>query len=125
MMKLSHAMLVTTVPVTDLERAKTFYGGTLGLPLLFESGPTARFETGNGTQLSVFRRGPTKADHTIAHFEVTDLEETIGDLESRGVEFLDYDEGPLKTTGHIAHMGLARGAWFRDPDGNILGLRQG
>ena len=39
--------------------------------------------------------------------------------------FEDYDEGPLKTTGHIAAMGPARGAWFHDPDGNTLGLRQG
>lgn len=38
--------------------------------------------------------------------------------------FVDDDEGPLKTAGHIARMGLARGAWFRDPDGDFLGLRQ-
>lgn len=47
------------------------------------------------------------------------------DLEERGVTFLDYTEGPLKTTGHIAQLGPARGAWFRDPDGNTLGIRQG
>jgi hypothetical protein len=29
------------------------------------------------------------------------------------------------TTGHIAQLGPARGAWFHDPDGNTLGLRQG
>ncbi len=34
-------------------------------------------------------------------------------------------EGPLVTTGHIAQIGPARGAWFHDPDGNALGLRQG
>ena len=37
------------------------------------------------------------------------------------VEFLDYTEGPLATTGHIAQLGPARCAWFLDPDGNILG----
>jgi hypothetical protein len=40
------------------------------------------------------------------------------------VRFLDYDQGPLQTTGHIAQIGPARGAWFLDPDGNTLGLRQ-
>lgn len=124
-MQLSDAMLVTTVPVVDLDRAKQFYGETLGLRLLFESGPSARFEAGQGTQLSVFRRGPTKADHTVAHFEVQDVDAAVRDLESRGVEFLDYDEGPLRTTNHIAQLGPARGAWFRDPDGNIIGLREG
>jgi catechol 2,3-dioxygenase-like lactoylglutathione lyase family enzyme len=124
-MNLGDAMIVTTIPVVDLDRARQFYGEALGLRLLFESGPSLRFEAGKGTQLSVFRRGPTKADHTVCHFEVTGLEGLIQDLESRGVEFLDYDEGPLKTTNHIAQLGPAKGAWFRDPDGNILGLREG
>jgi hypothetical protein len=38
---------------------------------------------------------------------------------------MDYAEGPLKTTNHIAPIGPARGAWFRDPDGHFLGVRQG
>ena len=46
------------------------------------------------------------------------------DLEANGVQFVDYTEGPLITTGHIAQLGPARGAWFRDPDGNFLGVRQ-
>jgi catechol 2,3-dioxygenase-like lactoylglutathione lyase family enzyme len=124
-MNLRDAMIVTTIPVVDLDRARQFYGEALGLRLLFESGPSLRFEAGNGTQLSVFRRGPTKADHTVCHFEVTGLDGLIRDLESRGVEFLDYNEGPLKTTNHIAQLGPAKSAWFRDPDGNILGLREG
>jgi hypothetical protein len=57
--------------------------------------------------------------------EVTDVEAAVRDLEARGVAFVGYAEGPLQTTGHIAQMGPARGAWFRDPDGNFLGLRQG
>ncbi|HEY1169129.1 MAG TPA: hypothetical protein VGE81_09190 [Candidatus Limnocylindrales bacterium] len=56
---------------------------------------------------------------------MTDVEAAVRDLEARGVAFVDYADGPLQTTGHIAQMGPARGAWFRDPDGNFLGLRQG
>jgi len=48
----------------------------------------------------------------------------VRELEKREVEFIDHAEGPLMTTGHIAQIGPARGAWLRDPDGNILGLRQ-
>ena len=124
-MTLANAMLVTTIPVVDLERARQFYGETLGLRLLFEGGPSIRFEAGHGSQVSIFRRGPTKADHTVAHFEVRDLDLTIRELEAKGVQFLDYDEGPLRTTNHIAQIGPARGAWLKDPDGNILGLREG
>ena len=67
----------------------------------------------------------TVTQHTLAHFEVADIEATVRELEAKGVEFVDYTEGPLQTTGHIAQLGPARGAWFRDPDGNFLGLRQG
>jgi catechol 2,3-dioxygenase-like lactoylglutathione lyase family enzyme len=124
-MDLHDAMLVTTIPVMDLDRARQFYGETLGLRLLFESGPSIRWEAGNGTQLSTFRRGPTQADHTVAHFEVADIDALVPDLEAKGVEFLDYDTEYLKTVNHIAPIGPARGAWLKDPFGNIIGLRQG
>jgi catechol 2,3-dioxygenase-like lactoylglutathione lyase family enzyme len=118
-------MVVATVPVTDLERAKAFYGETLGLALLWENPVSARFRCGDSSELSIFKRPPVVAEHTLAHFEVTDIEATVSDLEADGVAFIDYAEGPLRTTGHIAQLGPARGAWFRDPDGNTLGLRQG
>jgi catechol 2,3-dioxygenase-like lactoylglutathione lyase family enzyme len=122
---LEDSMIVTTVPVTDLDRAKRFYGETLGLTFLWENPASARFRCGGGTQLSVFRRGPSTADHTLAHFEVSDIEAVVRELEGREVSFVDYPTGPLQTTGHIAQLGPARAAWFRDPDGNTLGLRQG
>ena len=118
-------MVVATIPVTDLERSKAFYGEALGLELLSESPASARFRCGDVSELSIFRRGPTATEHTLAHFEVTDIESAVADLESKGVEFIDYTEGPLVTMGHIAQVVPARGAWFRDPDGNTLGLRQG
>ena len=118
-------MVVATLPVTDLARAKAFYGETLGLAFLWENPVSARFRCGAGSELSIFKRPPTVTEHTLAHFEVTDIEAAVRDLEARGVEFLDYTEGPLITTGHIAQLGSARGAWFRDPDGNTLGVRQG
>ena len=121
---LDTALVVPTIPVTDLDRARTFYGEILGLRLLWENPASIRFGASGDSQLSVFRRGPTTADHTLAHFEVADIEATVRDLEAKGVPFLDYTEGPLQTTGHIARIGPARGAWFQDPDGNTLGLRQ-
>jgi catechol 2,3-dioxygenase-like lactoylglutathione lyase family enzyme len=121
---LADSIIVATVPVTDLDRAKRFYGETLGLTLLWENPASARFACGGETQLSVFRRGPSRADHTLAHFEVSDIEAVVQELERREVSFIDYAEGPLQTAGHIAQLGPSRGAWFRDPDGNTLGLRQ-
>ena len=121
----SATMVVATMPVSDLGKARVFYGETLGLTFLWENPASIRFRCGDKSELSVFRRPSTVTEHTLAHFEVTDLESEVADLEAKGVAFLDYSEGPLRTTGHIAQIGPARAAWFRDPDGNTLGLRQG
>jgi catechol 2,3-dioxygenase-like lactoylglutathione lyase family enzyme len=118
-------MVVATLPVSDLEQAKAFYGGTLGLTFLWETPASVRFRCGDSSELSTFKRPGLVTEHTLAHFEVADIEAAVSDLEARGVEFIDYTEGPLATTGHIAQLGPARGAWFHDPDGNTLGLRQG
>jgi catechol 2,3-dioxygenase-like lactoylglutathione lyase family enzyme len=122
---LGTSMVVATIPVTDLDRSRRFYGETLGLTFLWDNPASVRFGCGDGTQLSIFRRGPTGADHTLAHFEVIDVVAVVRELEERGVAFIDYTEGPLQTTGHIAQLGPARVAWFHDPDGNTIGLRQG
>ena len=118
-------MVVTTLPVSDLDRAKEFYGNVLGLEQLWENPASVRFRCGPVSELSVFRRPGIVTEHTLAHFEVDDIEAAVAELEGQGVAFLDYDDGPLATTGHIARLGPARAAWFRDPDGNTLGLRQG
>ena len=119
---LSDAMIVPAVAVGDLDRAKQFYGQQVGLPILDETPFTLRFGCGAGTQLAV-RRGTPNVGQTVAHFEVADIEGAIAELQSRGVTFDDY-ETP-KTVNFIAQLGPARGAWFRDPDGNVVGLREG
>ena len=63
------------------------------------------------------------SDRPSAHFEVADIEATVGELTGRGVAFEEY-ETP-KTTNFIAQVGPARGAWFKDPDGNVFGVREG
>jgi catechol 2,3-dioxygenase-like lactoylglutathione lyase family enzyme len=121
----SATMVVATVPVSDLARAKVFYGETLGLTFLWENAASVRYRCGDKSELSIFRRPSTVTEHTLAHFEVTHLESEVAELEAKGVAFLDYSEGPLRTNSHIAQIGPARAAWFHDPDGNTLGLRQG
>ncbi len=119
---LSDSLLVTTVAVTDLERAKKFFGEQLNLPILEEAPFAIRFGAGRGGQVSV-RRGQPNVGQTVGHFEVADLDAVMADLMSRGVTFEEY-ETP-KTVNFIAQIGPARGAWFKDPDGNVFGLREG
>jgi catechol 2,3-dioxygenase-like lactoylglutathione lyase family enzyme len=114
--------VVATIPVTDLERARSFYEQTLGLKATDATPFSVRFACGGESELSIFKRGPSKADHTVAHFEVDDIEAAVAGLRGEGVTFLEY-ETP-KTVNFIAEIGPARGAWMKDPDGNIVGLRQ-
>ena len=120
---LSESLLVTTLVVTDIDRARQFYGEQLGLPLLEETPAACRFGAGKGSQLTVRRGQPAPSGATVAHFEVDDLEAVVRTLVSRGVVFEEY-ETP-RTVDFIAQVGPARGAWFKDPAGNLLGLREG
>jgi catechol 2,3-dioxygenase-like lactoylglutathione lyase family enzyme len=116
------SMMVTTVAVTDLARSKRFFQEQLGLAVLEEQPFAIRFGAGKGTQISV-RRGQPNVGQTVGHFEVDDIEAAIAELTGRGVTFEEY-ETP-KTINFIASIGPARGAWFKDPDGNVFGVRQG
>lgn len=124
-MSLSNAPLTTTIRVTDLERAKSFYKNKLGLNesshMTDEYG--ALYEAGGGTKLYVYQGPPSKAEHTLASFRVSDVLAKVNELKSKGVQFESYDMDPIKTDeNNIAHMGKMDIAWFKDPDGNILAI---
>jgi len=114
-------MVVTTVAVTDLDVAREFYETRLGLAVLDVAPFAIRFGVA-GSQISV-RRGQPNVGQTVAHFEVTDLDAVMRDLRGRGITFEEY-EAP-KTVGGVAQIGPARAAWFKDPDGNVFGVREG
>ena len=123
---LKEAMTGDTIPITDVERAKQFYGTTLGLEYKPEwsDEENLMYMAGKGTYLSLYMRGPSKADHTLAEFWVEDIEKEMTELRTRGITFEEYDipEMKLKTEDGIATMGKNRIAWFKDPDGNILAV---
>jgi len=120
--------LAAMLPVVDLDRAKKFYGGTLGLKQVEEHEDNeVMYQAAAGTTLGIYRRPtPTKADHTAVGFMVDDLNKVMAYLRSKGVKFEEYDipEMGLKTVKGVATMGDDRGAWFKDPDGNILSIFQ-
>jgi catechol 2,3-dioxygenase-like lactoylglutathione lyase family enzyme len=108
-----------TVPVTDVERAKRFYGETLGLPLVSEPQGWPEFQLGEN--ISVYLMDPTnigkqfEGPHT-AHIalRVPDVAETRKELEAKGVEF----------EGDIFDSSVCLMAFFKDPDGNQLMLHR-
>ena len=113
------------LPAVDLERARQFYVGTLGLRLKREVPGAVLLEAGNGSILGLYQRGASKADHTVAGWEVANIRETVRALKQAGVVFENYDYPSLKTDeDHIAVTGPVQAAWFKDTEGNILGLTQ-
>jgi catechol 2,3-dioxygenase-like lactoylglutathione lyase family enzyme len=125
---LENSRVTATIPVTDIERARDFYVNKLGLkenPKMKDSDGIL-FNAGDGTDLYIYQRGPSKADHTLATFKVDDIETLISELFEKGISFEHYDlPNGLKTNEKgIAIMGNVKSAWFKDPDGNILALIQ-
>jgi catechol 2,3-dioxygenase-like lactoylglutathione lyase family enzyme len=124
---LTNSPVRPTIPVVDMDRAREFYQTKLGLKPVPTSSTTlgiAIFECGNGTSMELYQRGPSKADHTIATFEVFEIEGVVNSLREKGVIFDEYDLPGIKTQNGIATQGSFKAAWFKDSEGNILCLHQ-
>ena len=50
------------------------------------------------------------------------LDSFVQDLRTKGVAFEHYDLPGTTRDGDIHEVGDIRGVWFKDPDGNIIGL---
>ena len=114
--------------VSDLAKAKAFYGETLGLPINAD-GVGARLQLPAGGSVFVY----PKADHqpatfTILNFVVDDIDAAVDDLTGRGVRFEHYDREPkTDEKGILRGRAQNRGpdiAWFKDPSGNFLSVVQ-
>jgi predicted enzyme related to lactoylglutathione lyase len=124
--RLSTAPVSPVLPAEDIERARSFYGETLGLEIE-DLGVPGYFmvHAGSGSSILVYQRERTKAEHTVAGFTVTEIEPVVRELRERGVVFEEYDMPGLKTVGGIADLGPAgKSAWFTDPEGNIISISQ-
>ncbi len=123
---LSDAQVCPTLSVSDLGRAKKFYEEVLRLRRIDEemTGSETMYECGMGTRLMIFETKTKPGNDTAAGFMVKDLAAEMTDLKSRGVVFEEYDFPGLKTVDGVATFGDVKGAWFKDPDGNILAISQ-
>ena len=125
-MSLTHSTVAMMLPVTDVDRARTFYTESLGLEYAGTNDEgSAMYALDGGTQLVLLPRPDARpSESTAMSFDVDDITAEIGELEGRGVTFEDYDLPDLKTVDHVCVMGSEKAAWFKDPDGNVLCLHQ-
>ncbi len=121
---LSDFEVTATIPASNMERAKKYYSEKLGFRPVEENEAGALYDCKN----SHFFLYPTQyagtAKNTAVGWEVDQIEQVVNDLRSKGVEFEEYDMPGLKTNRGIAMFGRDKVAWFKDSEGNILGLTQ-
>jgi catechol 2,3-dioxygenase-like lactoylglutathione lyase family enzyme len=127
-MGLSENRVLPTIAVSDMGRARDFYEGKLGLSNGVERPDGGfRYPCGEGSSIHVYPSpgNAGRSPATLVGFVVDEIESAVDELAANGVAFEQYDLETIKTDEKgIARLGDAKGAWFKDPDGNILSLNQ-
>lgn len=112
--------------VDDIEAAKAFYGGTLGLEMADTEQGGVDIKLGNGSKVFVYSKpNHVPATFTVLNFMAADLEQAVDALIAKGVPMEHYDMPDYKTDAKgMMRMGEggAAMAWFKDPAGNILSV---
>jgi catechol 2,3-dioxygenase-like lactoylglutathione lyase family enzyme len=109
--------------VDDLQKARDFYGETLGLKTTEEHGLMTLHIAGDRDTLVYQKPDHIPATYTILNFPVDDIGKAVDDLAGRGVRFEIY-EGMEQDEKGIHRGGGPLIAWFKDPAGNVLSVLQ-
>lgn len=110
---------------SDLERSKRWYAQVGGYePLWEEGGQVIGYASGQTTFNIYLTQFAGTAQNTVGGYGVPDLRAEMADLRARGATFEEYDIGTAKTVdGFLLDFDGTTNAWFKDPDGNVLGLQ--
>ena len=125
-MSLKEHPMFPTLPASDLDRVRAFYSEKLGLmPSRVLPGGDLEYEC-NGTRFYVTMSvGESPGEFTQASWVVEDVDAEVAGLRSRAVTFEEYDLPEMKTVDGIAAIPqLGRAAYFKDSEGNLLGMIQ-
>jgi catechol 2,3-dioxygenase-like lactoylglutathione lyase family enzyme len=109
--------------VDDMDKAREFYAGTLGLRTSEEHGLMWLHLAGGRDTLVYQQPAATPASYTILNFEVDDIDDAVDELVARGVRFERYDHIEQDQKGIFRDEGPYI-AWFKDPAGNLLSVLQ-
>jgi catechol 2,3-dioxygenase-like lactoylglutathione lyase family enzyme len=127
-MSLNEYKVVAGLAVSDMDRAREFYEGKLGLSVGIDSSDNVAYRCAEESVLHVYlspeHAGKSRA--TLASWYVDDVEGVVDELTTKGVAFQGYDQGPIITNekGIATFERDAKVAYFKDPDGNTLSIAQ-
>lgn len=121
---LSFTRLMAFVPTRDVKKARSFYEAVLGLRFVSED-QFALVLDANGIMVGVavvpeFR----PQQFTILGWEVSDIKKEAERLQGQGVLFEKYSMPGQDEQGIWSSPSVAKVAWFKDLDGNVLSLTQ-
>jgi len=124
---LGESPAAATIAVSDIDRARKFYEETLGLQVKMQDPGGIMYGSGDSMVLVYPSQFAGSSQATVVTWLVADLDATVDELTSKGVTFEQYDMEGLKTDerGIASLTDDIRGAWFKDPDGNILNVGEG
>ena len=108
--------------VHDLQKAREFYEGTLGLRVSEENDLLTLHLAGDRDTLIYPKPDFEPATYTILNFPVGDVDQAVDELVARGVRFERYDGFDQDEKGISRAQGGPAIAWFTDPAGNILSV---
>ena len=112
------------IAVKNLERARKFYEGTLGLTQIGSEGQEVIiFKSGNSL-INVYQSqyaGTNKAT-AVTWVVGQDVEGYVQQLKAKGIAFEHYDMPGVTRNGDVHVADDMKVAWFKDPDGNILNI---
>jgi predicted enzyme related to lactoylglutathione lyase len=111
--------------VDDLDRARQFYGETLGLTVADGGMGTLELTLPAGTRVMIYPKDDHQpATFTVLNFSVNDIESAVEELNSVGIQTKIYDDPNLPTDdkGIMRAEGGPEMAWFKDPAGNVLSV---
>jgi catechol 2,3-dioxygenase-like lactoylglutathione lyase family enzyme len=124
---LSHHTVGAVLAVSDLDAARRFYEGGLGLTPGESDDNGVAYPCADATSLFVYL-SPENAGRnpaTAAGWAVDDLDAIMAELAARGVVFEQYDQPGIKTDARgVFDAGPFRAAWMKDPDGNTLAMTE-
>ncbi|WP_329056397.1 VOC family protein [Amycolatopsis sp. NBC_01488] len=123
---LTNLRFESRLPTQDLDRARRWYSEKLGLEPSEEREGGLRYEGVSGVFCLYASAGASDGSFTQMGCYVDDLEASVAALRERGVVFEDYgDAGIVEIPGNYPSKGSGeRAAWFRDSEGNLIGLAQ-
>jgi len=130
---LENAHIAARLPARDLDRARRFYSEKLGLEPVDERPGGLLYRGASGDFAIFLSAGESPGTFTQMGWEVDDIEAAVAELRARGVEFEEVDVPGLETVDGIAEVegnypsknsSGERAAWFRDSEGNLLGMGQ-